>query len=292
MIAAFAKHLQAELGYSDCTIRAYTDDVQQLFAHLNIEPTAQNVAHITHRQVRGWLSQLIGQGTSARTANRKLSSLRAFFRYLTERGLPHLNPMAKVVAPKASKRLPEVVSEPALDSLYSTAPIDTSTFEGMRDMLIISYLYMCGLRRAELVSLTIADVSLDMRTVKVLGKGNKERIIPMLPELCALTEDYLTLRRTLNSPSDRLFLTAKGNPIYPGLVYRVVHRCLSMVTTIDKRSPHVLRHSFATHLLNHGADLNAIKELLGHASLATTQVYTHSSFEKLKKSYKQAHPRA
>ena len=292
MITAFAKYLQAELGYSACTIRAYTDDVQQFFAHLNVEPTAQSVAHITHRQVRGWLSDMIGQGMSARSANRKLSSLRAFFRYLTERGVSHLNPMAKVAAPKGAKRLPEVVAEPALDNLYSTAPIDTSTFEGMRDLLIISYLYMCGLRRAELVALTCADVRLDTRTVKVLGKGNKERLIPMLPELCELTEDYLALRGTLNSSSDSLFLTDKGNPIYPGLVYRVVHRYLSMVTTIDKRSPHVIRHTFATHMLNNGADLNAIKTILGHSSLASTQVYTHNSIEQLKSIYNQAHPRA
>lgn len=292
MIAAFAKHLEAELGYSACTIRAYTDDVQQLFVHLNINPTPNEVASITHRQVRAWLAALIGQGLSPRSANRKLSSLRKFFRYLTKQGIAHSNPMARVVAPKAGKHLPDTVSESAINNIYSALPIDTATFAGSRDLLIISYLYMCGLRRSELVSLTCADINLSARTLKVLGKGNKERIIPMLPELCALTEDYLNLRKALNPSSQRLILTDKGNPIYPQFVYRVVNRYLSMVTTIDKKSPHVLRHTFATHLLNNGANINAIKELLGHASLETTQVYTHSSFEKLKKSYKQAHPRA
>lgn len=293
MLAAFAQYLRVELGYSPRTIRAYTDDAAQLIAHLNIEPTPEAMARIGHRDIRAWLSALIGQGITPRSASRKLSSLRTLYRYLTKQGLVSRNPMAHVVAPKAPKRLPVFVDEPAIERLYAWTPSSpSSTFEAHRDLLIISFLYMCGLRRSELVMLNCTDVQLPTRTVKVLGKGGKERLIPMLPELCSLTQGYLDLRAALNPSSSRLFLTSKGNPIYAELVYRVVKAHLSMVTTLDKKSPHVLRHSFATHLLNHGADLNAIKALLGHASLAATQVYTHSSFEKLKQSYKQAHPRA
>ena len=292
LLAAFAQHLQVELGYSPRTIRAYTDDVAQLAEHLAIVPTAEAMARVGHRDIRAWISSLIGQGLSPRSAGRKLSSLRTLYRYLAKQGLVRRSPMDRVAAPKAPKRLPEFVDELAMEQLYDQATPAPSTFEPLRDLLIISYLYMCGLRRSELVALTCADVQLDARIVKVHGKGGKQRLVPMLPELCALTEAYLGLRASINPSGPQLFLTGKGNPIYAGLVYRVVKAHLSMVTTLDKKSPHVLRHSFATHLLNHGADLNAIKELLGHASLAATQVYTHSSFEKLKRSYKQAHPRA
>lgn len=292
MVDSFIKYLNVERGYSTHTIRAYSDDVSQFFAYLGQQPTAQVVGSVTHRQIRAWVSSLISQGVTARSVNRKLSSLRTFYKYLQKQGVISVNPLNKVIGPKPAKRLPEFVSEGDMEKIFDDDLFE-NTYQGQRNLLIISFLYMCGIRRSELVGLTISSVNLCSCCVKVLGKGNKERIIPMLPELCSLTAEYLELRKSVNfSSHNALFLTSKGEPIYPELVYRVVKHYLSMVTTLDKKSPHVLRHSFATHLLNHGADLNAIKELLGHANLSATQVYTHSTFEKLRRNYNQAHPRA
>lgn len=292
MVDSFKKYLLVERSYSPHTIRSYTDDVNQFFEYIGQQATSESVCKVNHRQIRAWISSLISSGVSARSANRKLSSLRAFFLFLQRQGKVKTNPLAKVVAPKSSKRLPEFVSEADIDKIYNE-DIFENTFEGQRNLLILSFLYMCGIRRSELVGLTMSSLNLINNCVKVLGKGNKERIIPILPELRSLIDDYLKLRDSINKSSEKaLFLTSKGKPIYPEIVYRIVKHYLSMVTTLDKKSPHVLRHSFATHLLNHGADLNAIKELLGHASLSATQVYTHSTFEKLKRNYNQAHPRA
>lgn len=292
MVDSFLQYLNAERGYSQHTMRAYCDDVAQFFAFFGEEPTPHSVCKVTHRHVRAWLSALIAQGITPRSANRKLSSLRAFYRFLSKQDIVTTNPLSKVVAPKQSKRLPEFVPEPEMEKIYSEDLFDSS-FVGQRNLLIVSFLYMSGIRRAELVGLTTGSINLKSSNLKVLGKGNKERIIPMLPELVSITEQYLKLRDEIDMSSQKaLFLTSKGEPIYPELVNRVVRQYLSLVTTLDKKSPHVLRHSFATHLLNHGADLNAIKELLGHANLSATQVYTHSTFEKLKRNYNQAHPRA
>ena len=292
MVNSFSKYLAVERSYSPRTIRSYTDDVTQFFDYFGQPPTAEIVGTVNHRQIRAWISSLISQSVSTRSVNRKLSSLRAFYRYLLKQGVVKANPLARVSAPKNTKRLPEFVSEPDMDKMYQQALFD-GTYEGQRNLLIISFLYMSGIRRSELVGLTVSAINLNVGTIKVLGKGNKERIIPMLPELSSLAKQYLKLRDKINiSSQNALFLTPKGKPIYPEIVYRVVKHYLSMVTTLDKKSPHVLRHTFATHLLNHGADINAIKELLGHASLASTQVYTHNTFEKLRRNYNQAHPRA
>lgn len=293
MLASFLKYIRVEKGYSAHTVRAYGDDVRQFFSFCGLDPEKDQANHITHRQVRYWLSSIISQGFTPRSANRKLSSLRTFFRYLQREGVVKTNPLTRIIPPKSGKRLPSFVGESEMTELLNTERFNDD-YAGVRDQLILELFYFTGMRLSELVGLTVDKIDFSSQTIKVLGKGNKERILPMHPELSKLISEYLIVRDeiNLNKFEKTLFLTEKGKPIYPKLVYRIVRANLSNVTTLEKKSPHVLRHTFATHLLNHGAELNAIKDLLGHANLSATQVYTHSSFEKLKKAYKQAHPRA
>lgn len=237
--------------------------------------------------------ELMETGHTARTTNRKISSLKTYFRYLLKEGVVTVNPLSKVLTPKLEKRLPVFVNERQMDHLLDDIEFGDD-FSGFRNQMIIETFYNTGARLSELINLKVADVDINQRTIKVLGKRNKERIIPFNLLYCDLLSNYLKVRQD-EFPDDRsgwVFLTDKGNKAYPRMVYRIVTRFLSMVTTSDKKSPHVLRHTFATHMLNQGADLNAIKELLGHANLSATEVYTHNTFEKLKSVYKQAHPRA
>jgi len=293
MLASFLKYLKVEKGYSAHTIRSYGDDVKQFFEFCGHDPEKDQLNGVTHRQVRYWLSSLLSQGYTTRSANRKLSSLRTFFKYLLREGIVKSNPLSRIIPPKSGKRLPSFVGENEMNKVIDIDRFDVD-YPGVRDRLIIVLFYFTGIRLSELVGLTIEKVDFSSQSIKVLGKGNKERIIPMHPELAKLISEYLKVRETLevNKSEKTLFLTDKGKPIYPRMVYRIVKSNLSDVTTLEKKSPHVLRHTFATHLLNQGAELNAIKDLLGHANLSATQIYTHSSFEKLKKVYKQAHPRA
>lgn len=292
MLASFLKYLEIERGYSAYTLRSYGDDVRQFMLFCGLHPNTVDYSSITHRHVRAWVSQLISKGVTPRSANRKLSSLRSFFKFLIREGVVKTNPLSKVVSPKISKRLPEFVPESDMDKLESKELFDNS-FEGNRNLLIISLFYMTGMRLSELVGLKTDSISLASDSIRVIGKGNKERLIPIHPDLKPIIIKYNDIRKEVDvNSSQSYFLTPKGEPVYPKLVYRVVKHYLSMITPLQKRSPHVLRHSFATHLLNQGADLNAIKELLGHANLLATQVYTHSTFEKLKRNYNQAHPRA
>ncbi len=293
MLASFLKYLKVEKGYSAHTVRSYGDDVQQFFTSCGFDPEKDSLSKITHRQVRYWLSYIISQGYTTRSANRKLSSLRAFYRYLLREGTVKTNPLARIVSPKSGKRLPSFVGEGEMNSLLDSEHF-SNDFKGIRDQLVLELFYYTGIRLSELVGMTVDRIDFPSQSIKVLGKGNKERILPLHPVLAVLISNYLKFREELdiNKGENALFLTEKGNPIYPKLVYRIVKSNLSRVTTLEKKSPHVLRHTFATHLLNNGAELNAIKELLGHANLSATQIYTHSSFEKLKKVYKQAHPRA
>jgi integrase/recombinase XerC len=230
---------------------------------------------------------------SAVTVHRKISCLRIFFRYLRKQGHVQHNPMERVVLPKRKKKLPVFVGEEALDRLLDKHEFGDD-FRGTRNRTIIEMLYLTGMRRAELISLKNADVDLGAAVLKVTGKRNKQRIIPILDELKSGITEYCCIRdREFGGlEGDWFFVTDSGNKLYDKYVYNTVKRYLAMVTTIEKKSPHVLRHTFATHMLNHGADLNSIKELLGHANLSATQIYTHNTFEKLKEVYKQAHPRA
>jgi integrase/recombinase XerC len=230
---------------------------------------------------------------SSSSVHRKISCLRVFFRYLRKEGIVKNDPLEKVVLPKRRKRLPQFVSEESLDSLLDNNNFGDD-FSGIRNRAIIEMLYLTGMRRSEMINLRNTDIDLHEAVIKVTGKRNKQRIIPLTKPFTKELENYIIIRDKIGTSGngDWFFITEKGNKLYDKYVYNIVKGYLSMVTTIEKKSPHVLRHTFATHMLNRGADLNAIKELLGHANLSATQVYTHNTFEKLKKIYKQAHPRA
>jgi len=250
-------------------------------------------AGITSHQVRAWIVSMMENNMSAVSVHRKISCLRVFFRYLRKEGAVKNDPLEKIVLPKRKKTLPAFVSEEALNTLLDNNDFGDD-FSGLRNRTIIEMLYLTGMRRAELIGLHISDVDLHESTVKVTGKRNKQRIIPLTKPFTARLGEYLTARNGYAEigAGDWFFMTDKGNKLYDKYVYNLVRGYLSMVTTIEKKSPHILRHTFATHMLNRGADLNAIKEFLGHANLSATQVYTHNTFEKLRKIYKQAHPRA
>jgi integrase/recombinase XerC len=251
-----------------------------------------HVEQVNYQLIREWIVSLMNSGTKARSVNRKISTLKTFYKFLHREGVIAKNPTDHVIMPKMAKKLPEFVQETEINRLLD-GKFFSDDFEGWRDKAVISLFYGTGIRLSELVDIRFSDLNLKDKIVKVTGKRNKERIVPFPSEISAILYRYIGMRN-LQFPDSQnvLFLTGNGDPAYNKLIYRIVKRQLSLVTTIDQRSPHILRHSYATHLLNRGADLNAIKELLGHASLAATQVYTHTSFEQLKKVYKQAHPRA
>jgi len=232
-------------------------------------------------------------GYSSRTVHRKLTSLSTYCKYLIKEGELDSNPLDRVLKPKLKKRVPAFVEEGKLETLLEEFEFGED-FKGTRNRLVLDLLYQTGMRRSELTGLTTGAVNREGKSLKVKGKREKERIIPLNEELLSAIERYLIIRNAVmaQNTTDRLIVTERGEPAYDKLIYRIVNRYLSMVTTLDKKSPHVLRHTFATHMLNRGADLNAIKELLGHASLSATQVYTHNTYKKLKSIYNQAHPRA
>jgi integrase/recombinase XerC len=288
----FLKYIQSIKHYSPHTVRSYRMDMEQFFTFCSIGEDEDETS-IDHHLIRNWIVELIETGHSARTTNRKISSLKTYFRYLLKEGIVAVNPVNKVLTPKSEKRLPVFINENQMDHLLDDIEFGDD-FSGLRNRVIIETFYNTGARLAELINLKVTDVDISQQLMKVLGKRNKERIIPMNGNYSVLLEKYFQARE-IEFPDDKnewMFLTKAGKKVYPRLIYRVVNRFLSMVTTSDKKSPHVLRHTFATHMLNQGADLNAIKELLGHANLSATEVYTHNTFEKLKSVYKQAHPRA
>lgn len=291
-IERFIRYLQFEKRFSPNTVIAYKKDLYQFSEFINsIEP---DLLLISHQQVRTWIVSLMDNGIEPKSINRKISSLRSFYKFLQREGLINSSPMLHVKAPKIPKRLPVVITEQKMDSLLDADNVFSDDFEGHRNRLILELLYGTGMRLSELVSLSNEDVNIYENQIKVLGKRNKERIIPISKVLASLIADYQVLKNNqdFNIKSSSLIVTNDGKAVYPKFIYRVVNSILSFISTQDKKSPHILRHSFATTLLNRGADLNAIKELLGHSSLAATQVYTHNSVEKLKSIYKQAHPKA
>ncbi len=291
-IEQFIQYLQFEKRFSPLTVTAYQKDLNQFLVFLALSESELLI--VTHQQVRSWMVALMDQGNEAKTINRKISSLRSFFKFLQRNDLIKANPMTQVRAPKIPKRLPVFVTEQKMDTLLDGGFDFSDGFSGLRDRLIIELLYGTGIRLAELVGLKDEDVDIYGQQIRVLGKRNKQRIIPVHSSLAKLIADYKfqKLSQNFNNKSKTLIVTDNGRDVYPKFVYRTVRTVLSTVSTHDKKSPHILRHSFATSLLNRGADLNAIKELLGHSSLAATQVYTHNSVEKLKAIYKQAHPKA
>lgn len=293
MLTRFLKYLQVERNYSVQTIRAYGDDLRQFFSFCGVEPSPDQLILINHRSIRAWLSQLLSSNHSARSVNRKMSSLRSFYKFLIQSGVVQKNPMNKVLAPKMSRKMPYFLTTAETDKLLDTVQFPEG-FIGLRDLLVMELFYFTGIRVSELANLKVSDFNLPGNTVKIFGKGSKERLVPLHPELKPLLTQYIDLKEELfpAQQMSSLIVSSSGRSAYPQLLYRIVNKYLSMVTSLEKKSPHVLRHTFATHLLNQGADINAIKELLGHASLSATQVYTHTSVEKLRNAYNQAHPRA
>lgn len=290
---SFLDYLKFEKRYSQHTVRSYDTDLSQFLLFLQSHSGSAEPSEVSSSDVRSWMVSMLDSGYSAVSVHRKISVLRSFYRFLRRERLVKSDPVEKIILPKRKKRLPQFVDEKSLNELLDDFDFG-SDFEGVRNHTIIEMLYLTGMRRAELIGLREGDVDIAGQTVKVTGKRNKERIIPLLPSFSRNIQSYIDLRNSvgLSAGEGWFFITSRGNKMYDKLVYNIVNRYLEMVTTVEKKSPHVLRHSFATHMLNHGADLNSIKEILGHANLSATQVYTHNTFEKLKDVYKLAHPRA
>lgn len=298
-IEEFRDYLTYEKHFSKHTITAYFNDLLQFYNFITTQFEVTDIAQVNHQIIRSWLVELMNDENTARTVSRKVSTLKTFYKYLLKEGIISTNPMVKVLPPKIEKRLPVFVEEKPMQvmldgqkGLDGNSVFFDNSYEGIRDKLILLLFYSTGIRLSELIGLKQADVHIYDQTIKVLGKRNKERIIPVTRELITDLASFMELKSKLGMASEYLLLTSKGERLYPSLVYQTVKKYLSLVTSIEKRSPHVLRHTYATHLLNKGADLNAIKELLGHANLAATQVYTHNSIERLKNIYKNKHPRA
>lgn len=289
---SFLKYLKFEKRCSENTIVAYRKDLDQFEEFVFKTVGDFNVLAVDTKLIRSWVVELMRQGISAKTVTRKITTLKSFFKYLLRQELIKVSPAEGLITPKVPKRLPIFVDENSLHHLLDDGYFQ-SDFEGVRDKLILSLFYGTGIRLSELIDLQQRQIYLSEHLIKVLGKNNKERVVPYPRSLNTLFEEYVLMRNaTFGDDASHFFLTSKGKKVYEKLVYRVVKKYLALVTTLEKKSPHVLRHSFATHLLNRGADLNAVKELLGHSNLAATQIYTHTTTDKLQSIYKQAHPRA
>lgn len=292
MINNFLRYLTYERRYSAHTLTAYQADLAQFEAYLLQTYAINDTAAATHMHLRAWVLALVEGGLTPRSVSRKLATLRSYYKFLLKREAIRQDPTLKVRAPKVQKGLPHFVQEAEMDRLLDNIPFP-DTFEGWRDRLVLELLYGTGIRLSELLQLRVHQVDLHEGVIKVLGKRNKERVIPMARPLQELIKKYIVYKNTaFADSSSHLLLTDKGEQAYPMFVYRLVRKYLGTFTSSEKQSPHILRHTFATHLLNHGADLNAVKDLLGHSSLAATQVYTHNSMEKLRKVFEQAHPKA
>lgn len=294
LIDDFLHYMKYEKGYSSHTFVSYESDLFQFVDFVESRGETFDPETLDARLVREWLVEMMENGANARTANRKLSALKSFYRFLNAKEITKHNPMKKVVAPKTEKRLPTFYREEELDFLLDGNPeVFGEGFEGVRDRLIIEMFYTLGVRRAELINMKDSDFDLTGGVVSVLGKRNKQRLIPFASGLKAALAEYIEVRNAeVPDRTGFLFVKRDGGQLYPMMVYRIVKKYISLVSTLTKKSPHVLRHSFATAMLNNGAELNAVKELLGHSSLSATEVYTHTTFEQLLKNYKQAHPRA
>jgi len=292
-LQAFVDYLSHEKNYSAHTVNAYQNDIESFSDFCLDEHEVSNLDSINYSIIRSWVVELVDEQISNRSINRKIASLKAYYRFLQRIGAIETNPLAKHKALKTSKKIEVPFSEEEMERAMSQIEF-SDDFEGIRDRLIIDLLYATGMRRAELIDLKLDKVDLKEKTIKVLGKRNKERIVPLLSSSVGLFETYLQERSVLEFIFDKqfVFLTKSGNKVYGTLVYRIINGYLSKVSSKLKRSPHILRHTFATHMLNQGADLNSVKELLGHSSLASTQVYTHNSISELKKVHSLNHPRS
>ena len=293
MIDSFLRYIQYEKRYSDHTVSSYKNDLMQFQAFLiGLEPDLK-IESANYQHIRSWVISLIEDGIKPASVNRKIAALRSYYKFLLKRDEIKIDPSQRLQPLKSGKKLPQFVQEQEIQRLLDQFDFEDS-FKGTRDRLVLELFYGTGMRRAELIGLRESDVNLVKQQLKVLGKRNKERIIPLSKSLAHIIEEYKEKKQAQfpAAESDSLLVTDQGKPCYPVFIYRVVVKHLGQYISLEKRSPHVLRHTFATHMLNKGADLNAVKDLLGHSSLAATQVYTHNSLEKLKRVFDQAHPKA
>ena len=293
LLKAFLDYLLLEKKYSQLTVNAYKKDIESFMAFISSEEETNTIQETNYSQIRSWIVNLVQNGITNRSINRKISALNGFFKFLLKIEEVNLNPLSKHKALKTSKKVQIPFSENEINTVLDQIN-HNQDFEGVRNKLIIELFYSTGIRRIELINIKLKDIDLENKTIKILGKRNKERIIPLLNMVMDSVEIYKLERNKLETITDNeyLFLTKKGVKIYETLVYRIINDYFSKASSKVKKSPHILRHSFATHLLNEGAELNAVKELLGHSSLAATQVYTHNSIAELKKVYAKAHPRS
>lgn len=296
MLQSFIDYLQYEKRYSPLTVLAYQTDLEQFRDFLSSEFEGVLLEKATHHQIRAWIVSLTLKQNQASSLKRKVSALKSFYKYLLKKNCVQANPASKIITPKMKERLPKYIEQKQINQLLDENKelLFTEDYEGQQSKLIIEMLYQTGMRRAELINLKWSDIDAHQEQIKITGKGNKQRIIPCSKYLLQNLEYFKQLQQekfqSLNNYY--VFLTDSGQPLYPNFVYRTVKMYMSYCTSASKKSPHVLRHSFATHLSNNGAKLNDIKELMGHASLASTQVYTHNTIEQLKEIYKNAHPKA
>src|SRR6266496_3891645 len=292
-LQSFLDYLKFQKRYSVHTIRSYHDDLVQFLDYVELQFGKVLLIEINHNYVRSWLASMKEKKITSKTINRKISSLKSFFKYLIKIGLLDQTPMSKVITPKINKRLPDFIKVEEANKLIDSLK-NTEDWKSLNTKMLITLFYNTGMRLSELINLKERQIDFYKKQIKVLGKGNKERIIPVSSEIIRIIKDYIQhKKKEFKGTDDILLVTEKGKKMYPKYAYLAVKSFLNTeVKTLEKKSPHVLRHSFATHLSNNGADLNAIKELLGHSSLAATQVYTHNTIEKLKNVYKRSHPKA
>ncbi len=292
-IQSFLDYLKYEKRYSVHTLTSYHTDLLDFFDYLAIQFGKTSLKEIDHNYVRSWLAYLKIKKLSSKSINRKISSLKSFFKFHLKTGAIDTTPMSKVISPKISKRLPVFVKEEDTKKLVKTVNQSTENWKTLNAKMLISIFYTTGMRLNELINLKEKQIDFSRSQIKVLGKGNKERIIPVSKNIVSLIEEYQQLKKkNFDKTENTLLVTEKGKKLYAKYAYLLVNQVLGSASTLDKKSPHVLRHTFATHLMNNGADLNAVKELLGHSSLASTQIYTHNTIEKLKDIHKKAHPKA
>lgn len=292
LIDEFLIYLATQKRFSNHTVISYRNDLSATAKYVLESYEVEDIQKVSFFHIRSYIVNLLKNGISAKSVNRKISSLRSFYKYLVKKSYVETNPMLKIVAPKIPKRLPDYVSKTEVSTLFDSISFG-ETYSEARNYIVILLLYNTGMRKSELIGLTDKSIDFAQKRISVIGKGNKERIIPVTDDLLSSVRKYIQVRnQSFDLKTQNFLLTEKGKVMYPKLVYNIVNKILVQIATNTKKSPHILRHTFATHMANNGAELNTIKELLGHSSLAATQIYTHNSIQKLKDVYTRSHPKA